>query len=243
MSPQGAIVESQLDPNKAVFVFVCGRKGTGKTELAKTLARSYPYDRLVIDPTHDIDDLDLDPERPEWEDLDELPSTFPGPDDDHERRRSLRYLPDPGSDTYDDDLDRAVGLAFFNPRRRTFLLCDEIAELTTPNRTGPHMRRALNQGRHRNLTMVMCGPRPKTINPLCISQADYVYVFQMPHPLDQEVVAHNIGWSPKDFQAKVNALGEHEYLRYDAVAAELTHWPPLPIAAARKRRSTRVSPR
>lgn len=221
--PASPVVEGQLDPRKSCFVFVCGRKGTGKSELCKALFRTYPYDRLAIDPTHDLDDLGDD-----VIDITELPGRFPEPEDG-KTRVSLRYLPDPGSPTYEDDLDRAVGLAFFNPHKRCFVLVDEIAEVTTANKTGPHMRRALHQGRHRNLTMAMAGPRSKDVNPLCIAQADYVYVFDLPHPLDRERVAANIGWPPNDFSDAVDTLGEHEYLRYEASTKELTSWPPLPI--------------
>jgi len=207
---------------KSVFSFCCGKKGSGKSELAKMLYRTYPYDRLAIDPTHDLTDLGADVET-----IDELPGRFPV-DDDGERV-SLRYTPDIGSPTYNDDLDRAVGLALYHPNRRCFLLADEIADLTTASKTPPHMRRALAWGRHKNLHLAMCNPRPKDVNPLVISQADFVYVFRIPHPLDQERVAACIGWPPGEFAERVQALDQYEYLRYDALNEELTHWPPLPL--------------
>lgn len=215
----------RIDPNKPTFVFVCGKKGSGKSELAKMLFRSYPYDRLCIDPTHDCQDL-----GPDVETIDELPSHFPVDDDG--ARVSLRYIPDPGSPTYADDLDRGVGLALYHPHKRCFLHADEIVDLTTANKTGPHMRRALSFGRHKGLSAAFCNPRAKDINPLIISQADFVYVFKMPHPLDKERVAACIGYPPQEFADHVDALGKYEYLRYDSDNEELTHWPPLPLRRA-----------
>src|SRR5207302_9297492 len=146
------------------------------------------------------------------------------------RPSKLRYCPDPGSPDYADDLDRAVGLAFFHPRGPRLLWIDEIAELTGANRTGPNLRRALHQGRHRQLSMLMCGPRAKHINPLVLGNADVVYVFELPHPHDQDAVAGAIGVPPKKLQAAIGGLGQFEYLRYDSRSKELLHFPPLPLS-------------
>lgn len=208
-----------LDPDTSHFIFVTGRKGSGKSVLAQRLWDTYPYDRLVIDPTGDIDAGE------ETENLSApLPPSWPVRHDDN--RSSLRFVPNRLDPSYKDDIDRAVGLAFFHPR--TLLWADEIHELTRANATPPHFDMALHQGRHQKMTLVMCGPRPMDINPLCISQADYVYVFALPNPKDRQRVAETIGFAPKEFDRYVQGLGQYHYLRWDAREQILDLFPPLP---------------
>lgn len=225
-APEGATreVHQQLDPGRSTFIFVCGKKGYGKSQLGKAYFDSYPFDRLVIDPTHDFDAGD------DAEVLtDPLPSRWPPPIND--KRQTFIYRPDPGSPTYSDDLDRAVGLAFYH--KRCLLFVDEIHELTQAGKTRPHFRRVLHQGRHAKLSLIMCGPRPKDIDPLCISQADFVYIFRLPHPLDRERVAQVCGLDPRTFDEAAARLPKYEYLRWDAEPEsddlELLHFPPIPL--------------
>lgn len=212
-------VRAQLDPAQSNFITILGRKGSGKSELATRLWHGYPYDQLVIDPTGDC--------RVGLETRDvtaPLPTRFPV--DLEGRRVSLRFVPDPGSPTYADDLDRACGLVFRH--RRSMLWVDEVGELTRTGKSAPNFARILQQGRHRDITLVCCGPRPKTIDPLVVAQADYVYVFQMPNPDDRKRVAEVIGYDPKAFDEAVHDLERFHYLRWDAREQELIEFPPLP---------------
>lgn len=226
---------AQPDPRKAVQIFVTGKKGYGKTELAYHLFDGYPFDRLLIDPNGDVktpeDTLEL--EAP-------LPSRWPGElyREHFERKKgpqTLAFRPDPGLAEWRDDMDRAVGLAFAHGR--TCLFVDEAHEAAPANQTPPHMRRALRQGRHADLTLILATPRPMTIDPLCISAADYVYVFKLPTPTDRRRVAENIGWDPRDFDDAVAALGKFEFLRYDHAADQLAHYPKLPEHYIRRHKS------
>lgn len=213
------------DPRKSVQIFVCGKKGWGKTELAYHLFDGYPFDRLAIDINGDLkmpeDTLFL--EHP-------LPSRWPGDlYREHfgpKKRQTLCFRPDAGDAEYRDDIDRAVGLAFAHGK--TALLVEEAHEAAPQNQTPPHMRRALRHGRHRDLTLILDTPRPMTIDPLCISQADYVYSFKLSNPADRKRVADNIDWDPKDFDAAIAELKKHEFLRFDHAEDELAHYPPLP---------------
>src|ERR1700709_341239 len=98
-----------LDPLRPMIVSAWGKKGSGKSYLNRMLFRSYPYDRLVIDVNGNTDPGD------DTEDLTgDLPRKFPAPVGmvgQRRQARSLRYRSHPGSPTYRDDLDRAVGLA------------------------------------------------------------------------------------------------------------------------------------
>lgn len=216
-------IDAAVDPAASVYMSMFGRKRSGKSFLARRFWDTYPFDSLVIDVNADIDDDEARLVR-----ASELPGRFPGPLHRGERVK-LRYVPDPGSPTYRDDLDRAVGLVF--RARRKLLWIDEVGDLTNANSTPPYMARALHQGRHRELSMLMCGPRPVDINPLVISQSDYVYVFDLPHPRDRERVAAVIGYPPRDFDEAIAALGPHCYLRWDAEHKELIEFPPIRRAA------------
>lgn len=216
-------VRSTVDPRKPTIATVLGKKGSGKSVLARRLWETYPFDRLAIDPHNDLHAEDVKQLR------EPLPSRFPAPltDAGEPVRASFRYVPDMGSKTHQDDMDRAVGVAMNNRGRRTLLWLDEVGDLTSASYTPPWMRRALHTSRHRDLSMVMCGPRAIDINPLVLSQADRVYIFDLPSVRDRERVAGTIGYPAKDFDAAVHGLGKFEFLMWDG--DELVHFPPLPV--------------
>jgi hypothetical protein len=226
------MAEGQLDPRRATHIAIVGRKGTGKSVLAKRFWSTYPFDRLVIDPTGDVDPgPPSSREDPPAEELAApLPTRWPKRLDD--KRQTLRFAADPGSASYEEDLDRAAGLAFTHGN--CLLWVDEVGELTQANKTGPAMRRILQQGRHRNLSVLFCGPRPINLNPLVISQADYLAVFHTPNPADRKRLADMMGLELEELEAAHAELVEHGYLWWDAVRRELEVRPPLPHGAGAK---------
>jgi hypothetical protein len=226
----GGIARLQLDPTKPNHITIVGRKGSGKSVLARRFWAGWPGDRLVIDPTGDVD-AGEDAERLELP----LPSRWPNnPLGDLEavggkpKRSTLRYVPDMGASTYVDDMDRAVGLAF--TKGHALLWVDEVGELTNASSTPPHVRRLLHQSRHRKLSMLFCGPRPMDINPLVMSQADYIAVFRLPNPADRKRIADVTGLDLGELEdALAEAVSvDHGYVWYDVVAEELLICPPLP---------------
>lgn len=224
------LVSLQLDPGRANHVFCCGRKGSGKSELAAMFWRSYPYDRLVIDPTGDVDAGDdaVDLETP-------LPLRWPSKLG-RDKRQTFRFVADPGSDDYVDDMDRAVALAFGHGR--CLLWVDEVGELTSANKTPAGMRRVLHQARHRKLSTLFCGPRPIDINPLVISQADYVAVFDLPNPADRKRVADVCGIPVGELEEHLADATEvkHGFVWWDAGERDLVVMPPLPASLVQGRR-------
>lgn len=225
----------RLDPRKSYFITVLGKKGYGKSTIAAWLFDSYPYDRIVVDTTGDVGLKDG------WTNIvGALPDRWPIDLDG--KRQTLRWVPDPTSATYRDDLDRAVGLAFQHGQRKGHcgLWFEEVHEVAASNRTGPHMRRALRQGRHANLTMIVTDIRPITCDPLITAQADFVYCCRLPNPDDRATVAKNIGWDLKEpieeldgqtIDQVLGSLPKYEYARYDAGDDELVLFPPLPAPA------------
>jgi hypothetical protein len=216
--------ERQPDPSKPTHIFISGRKGEGKTELAWLFFASYPYDRVLIDPNHDIKTEALDNvaliEPP-------IPSRWPAHlAEDRKLPLTLVFHPDFEDPDYIDDMDRMVRLALNHGR--TCIFCDEAQVLIKANQVPPACRRCLQMGRHDDTSQIWATPRAMTIDPLAISQADWTYTFKQKSPADRKRIAENIGYEPKDFDAAVRALGPHEYLRYDDARDDLAHYPALP---------------
>jgi hypothetical protein len=217
-----------LDPAKGGQIFISGKKGFGKSVLARRLFDSYPYDRLVMDVTGDLT-ADFRRDGLPFKKLtgDALPLRFPK--DPEGGRTTLVLAPDMGDPgTAVDQMDRALGLALDNPP--TLVWVDEVGEFSLAGQTSPNLRRALHHGRHRKLFLLLCGPRSMAVDPLCISQADAVATFKTPNPADRKRIAENIGWPPREFDTAVHALQRYEYLWYDATSGveEILHMPPLP---------------
>lgn len=223
-----------LDPDTPTIVSIFGRKRSGKSVLASRLWRTYPFDRVCIDPAGDADvgreDDPQDPIRVIHGTGDDIPTRFPTDPDG--KRMSVRYEGDVGSATYQDDLDRAVAIGLFHPRKRCLMWVDEVGDLTTGNKTPPNFRRALHKSRHYGLSMLMCGPRPMDVNRLVVSQADLLYVFDLPIPEDRERIAKTIGYDPREFDEIILGLPLHGFVQWDATARTLTEYPPLPLRAA-----------
>lgn len=213
----------ELDPRRSNFVAIVGRKGSGKSHLARELFDSYPFDRAVIDVTGDI--------RLTGEDLVQvtapLPTRFPMRREGHERV-TARFVPDPGSPSFLEDMDQVIAWGMNSQPGRCCIWIDENESLMPVEKTPPATRRALQQGRHRNLTLLMTQIRAMRINPMAISQADHVIVFDLPQPSDRKRIAENIGYPAKAFDSAVHGLGPHEFLWWDTNAGELTHCEPLP---------------
>lgn len=218
-----APISSRLDPDAPTFMSFFGRKGSGKSVLARRFWDTWPGDELCIDITKDA----LTPGDVQ-ETFREVPDRWPAPVRENEPVR-IRYTPNMTSSTYRDDLDRAVGLAARN--KGSLLWVDEMGRVTESNRTGPYTRHLLHQGRHDKTSALFCAPRPIGLDPLVIAQSDVVYVFDMPNPADCRRVADVCGIDPKVFDEAMHALGKHEYLRWDGV--ELVAFPPLPLVRAR----------
>lgn len=234
----------RLEISDGRVIFCAGKKKSGKSVLARVLFDSYGGDRVVLDVAGDDG-----PFGPDVIDLhgtvDTLPTRWPEemrPDDG--RRMTLRYVPDPGSATAAEDMDHIVGLAREQGKRLqsrgrvgVALLIHEVGLVAPEHNTRPHMKRALMQNRHDSLTLIMCGPRPKKIDTLVLSQSDLIYIFETRNPDDRKRLAENVGWAPRDLDAAVIGLGPHEYLRFDANEDQpedgqpdirLLHFPALP---------------
>jgi hypothetical protein len=219
------------DPRKAQQIAIVGKKGEGKTELGFLLFDSYPGPKIAIDPNGDLKmpEHTLELAAP-------LPTKWPAPGDFPDPERQVaRFVPDFGTNTYETEIDEALGLAYGHRGVCTFV--DECHAAFPAGRTGPHARRCLRQGRHHDLTQINADLRPMLLDPLVLANADWVYVFKLKNPADRKRVAESIGWEPHDFDDAVQALGPHEYLRYDDAIDDLAHFPALPDELLKRHKS------
>ena len=209
----------EIDPSRGVLMVGLGKKRSGKSKMMLLWFESYPYDRVVIDingtdgPHRDVIELTGT--------VDTLPSKWPEELREHDeqgrpKRMTLRYHPDMGSPTFLEDVDAVIGMAYRTGR--VCILIHETGLIAKSSKTPPHMLRLLQSNRHRQITGLFAAPRPKTMNSLVLTQADLVYVFDLPNRDDRDTVADAIGWDREDFSLAVAELPRHGYLRADTNA-------------------------
>lgn len=223
----------KIDPSKPSIISSWGRKGSGKSTFNRRLYESWAWDKLCIDVNGDADP-GPDAERITLP----LPAKFPARDApmvglERPGPQNLHFRADPGSATYNDDLDRAVGLALFPQSQRALVWCGEIGEfMPAASSTKPHMRRLLMQNRHYGVTALFDGPRPVNVNPLVIGQSDLVSIYHLPNPADRERIAKTIGYPAVRFHEECEETfrrGKYWFLLWVADAHKLYRCPPLPV--------------
>lgn len=221
-----------LDPDKSSVVAAFGRKGTGKSYLSTMLFEAYPYDRLLIDNTGDVD--------PGFS----FTSPWPYPEDqwpdppEQGQRGSWRLRPNHrtppekrGATTAPQwrwDIDDALGFAM--DHGRVAVQVDEVGETFPVGKTLPMGDDMLHTLRHRNVSLFAAGPRPVGLDPLVLTQADLVAMFNLPHEIDVRRLAATLGLPDDELYGLIRGLDAeaHEFLLFDQNHHELYHCDPLP---------------
>jgi hypothetical protein len=217
-----------LDPTQPTLILLVGRKRSGKSETARAIYESYPFDKVVIDTNGDAgppgDDVVVVTAPP--------PHQMPARDDG--KPASVHYQANPLSESYREDLDRAISMALFPSDRPALIWWDEYGE-TDYNASfpSPHLRLALQQSRHYGLSALMCCPRPTTISPLARGQADLIFIYDVPNKNDRIALAETAGWPPEKFITEMEITKrkwpKHSYLLWDAREHVLHRCPPIPL--------------
>lgn len=222
-----------LPDDQPLYIVVVGRKGTGKTVLAKMFWDSWEGDRVLVDMTGDVGrdfpdphtyDLDLVPPHV-W------PDHLQEPED---TRLSLRYVPDVGDPDWRELLDQLLGLCYSHGDLLIWI--DDAGLVLEVGKLGPNGKRILQFGRHQDINLLLTMPRTQTIEVLALSQADVIYSFDLPNVNDRKRLADNIGWDARDVDAANAELEDHGYLRAHVRAHELAIFPPLPKVKDTRRR-------
>lgn len=225
---RGAHPYPAVDPtHNQIFAFF-GRKGSGKSAAAREHFRGWPLcDRLVIDINGDADPgADLDAivlQGP----ITELP-----PRRDPRVPETFRWIADPKSPTFREDIDKVIGAALFPRDRHVLIWIDEAGEAFPANQVGPNGRLLLHQSRHFNTSCLLCGPRPKGLDPLTYGQADRVFMFDVPSPLDRQRLGETIGINAAKLSRvmdETNRRGDHWSTMYHAQEHQLYRLPPFQL--------------
>jgi hypothetical protein len=235
-----------LNDGKPKIISAFGRAGSGKSVAMRRLYQSWPGDKLCLDVNGNAEP-GADAERIARADLSKR---WPIKRDDatgQPRPRNLHYRADPGSATYVDDLDRAVGMALFPQDHPVLLWAGEVGELMPNAVAQPNMRRVLQQNRHHKITALFDGPRPVGVHPLVLAQSRFVFVYNVPNPSDRRRIADSIGYDPAAFDAVHNECqrlngqelkrpdgSPHWYLLWHQLAHQLFIMAPLPVEPEQK---------
>lgn len=223
-----------LDHTRPMFVSAFGKKGSGKSAFNREIYKSYPGDKLAIDVNGHADPGDDAEKITELSKQWPAPATMPG---ERRRRRNLHYVADPGSATYYEDLDKAVGMALLPKDHPVMLWAGEAGELMPNGRGGPAMRRLLMQNRHYRMSVLFDAPRPVWLDKQVLLQSNLIALFEMPDPDDRKRVAKATGHDPKKFDDTCLETwdeGEHWFVLINTDARkgeQLWSCAPLPIEA------------
>jgi hypothetical protein len=217
-----------IDPASNQILAFFGRKGSGKSLAAREHFRQWPgVDRLVVDIAGDADPgEDLRPVMLHGL-LVQLPERT-----DPQQPETYRWIADPKSPTFRQDIDAAIGAALFPKDRPVLLWIDEGGEAFPVNQLGPHGRLLLHQSRHYGASALICAPRPKTLDPLTYGQADRVLMFDVPSPLDRQRLADTIGLPPAKLTRamdETNRRGKWWSTMFHAEDHQLYRVPPFQI--------------
>lgn len=217
-----------LDPQADSILAFFGRKHSGKSAAAREHFRGWAgVDRVIIDVNSDADpgeDLQAHVLRGK---LVQLP----------ERREAAvpevyRWIADPKAATFREDIDAAIGACLFPRERRVLIWVDEAGEAFPVNQVGPNGRLLLHQSRHFGASALLCAPRPKGLDPLTYGQADRVFLFDVPSPMDRQRIAETIGVAPRKLTTvmdETNRRGSYWSTMYAAEEHQLYRLPPFEL--------------
>lgn len=193
---------------------ITGRRGAGKTTVAKEIARYEPR-LFVFDPNGEYSDLVRDTVT----DGEELSDFMDEISDRDQNEFAVRWLPE-----YDpvEDSEFYFAEVFEEAKSRgdgVTLLIDE-SHLLFPSaaHTPPELGRVLRLGRHAPLNVLIVSPRIVEISRCASFQADFLIVCgAISEPADLKALEER---TSEDFRRQVEGLGRYGQACWDAIERE-----------------------
>lgn len=189
--------------SKALVLFACGARGTGKTAWVKQqIQRAKPARLLIWDFKHDES---LDGMGTDVRNISALIAAARSP------RFALRYMVDYGRDV-DAQFDLFCKLAWQVGNLLMFV--DELPEVSKPGHPPPEWRKCINVGRSykgadgkpRALSIIAAAQRPAECDKSIISNADLIHTGRLNNLDDARQMAKTLGC---DFRALMNLPDLH----------------------------------
>ena len=239
---EDAVRRLRLDPDgPPIFCAIHGRKGCGKSEFLRSYASSWPYDAVIVDPTRD-----LDPDgrfTVPWPGGDVWPAEEETDDElteqERQRRRRFRVVPDRNDPDHRTKVDRIVHLAHDNPAP-TFIGIDEGRYLfASDERIEPGSDIVQNEGRHGKDFLFVANPRAVGLRPVFHAQADWIVVFDVANEEDLKRIAAPAGLRHEELAELIRNLDAEElgargeivtgFILIDVPRRSVTVYPILPL--------------
>ncbi|MFH1972956.1 MAG: hypothetical protein ABIJ18_05785 [archaeon] len=176
-------------------VLICGKTGSGKTYLVKTLVPKYPR-VLFFDPKCENSDI----KGFKTSSLREVKYQM------NQKKFTIIYQPE----NFDRDLwNQLCGLVFSSGNMT--LIMDETERLVTPRVESNH-EKIIRMGRSRGIGVIHLVQRPTYLDNYILSEAEFYFVFQLNLESDKKKIKGVIG----DFDALDN-IPQYHYMFYDVI--------------------------
>lgn len=191
-----------MDSRFADFWIICGRKGQGKSRLARYVWSRIQLGangtKLCVDPMRDAHP----PHAVTFEDLEAIPW----------ERKVLRWCPPIRGKR--EALERLCQAIYERGGVATWW--DELDQLGNTATAGEYFREAALHGRHREIGEIGCTPRLTGNYTTYVAVADHLCLFQTTDPYDLDSFARRTGRPLKVIRQEMAGLPQHGYLWYHA---------------------------
>jgi hypothetical protein len=200
------------------IIVLCGYRGSGKSTFAQTMLRGQ-RNIAVYDPNED----------PAFEWIPNNVHSLNRPDDPHslakylqwirdkrERSFAVRYIPEEDEKgSLFDDANNFCRMIWDFGANRLWVVFEEIHQIVqtaSPASMPPQLRKIVNRGRHKNISLMSTGLRFAEIPRPVTAGANLFVIFHTAEPLDVEELRRRVGAEATD---EVMHLRRYEALVFD----------------------------
>lgn len=189
------MIKMDIEFKRNQRMFICGKTGSGKTELAKRTFGECP-NGIVYDIQHENKLEELGTIIHEKEKLDYT-------------QAKIVYQPEDDSKSFFDSFCEEL----FYSQTNIVLYVEEVEDLAPNNAITPNFRKYIRRGRKLGLGCIMVSQLPSKVDKLCISQADHVIVFRMFEPNHIEYIAECAGLSRRQVKP-IYHMEDYQFFYY-----------------------------